>query len=194
MKVLLKNLLGVAFATLFALAFSLSLFAFAEEDPDGVGADVASTTFAVSSEEQEMQDIDAATEAPSAGQTTEETIPDTEIPLIVRPYETGWSVVNLIASLLTIAIGVTLVILSVIHRGDKTRSSNSFGLAIFGMVAAILSTILFTSTEEIQSKMLVIDGFTVAHLAVLAVAVLCAVLTMKKGAEASQSNDTSHTP
>jgi hypothetical protein len=186
MEISLKNLMGIALATLFALAFSFSLFAFAEEGPDSVGTDVTS---AVSGDEQETQGTDVTTETPSVGPVVEENIPDAEIPLVVRPYETGWSVVNLAASLFTIIIGVTLVILSVARRSDRVRSSNAFGLAIFGMVSAILSTILFTSTEEIQSKMVVIDSFTVAHLAVLAVAIFCAVLTMKRGAEVSQSDD-----
>jgi hypothetical protein len=191
MKISLKNLMGIALTTLFALAFSFSLFAFAETDSDSVETGAIS---AVSGDGQEASSTEATTETPAVEQTIEEdatSIPDAEIPLVVRPYEMGWSVVNLVASLLTIIIGVTLVIMSVIRRGDKERSPNAFGLAIFGMVAAILSTILFTSTEEIQSKMVVIDSFTVAHLAVLAVAILCAVLTMKRGAEVSQSDDTS---
>jgi uncharacterized membrane protein len=102
-------------------------------------------------------------------------------------------VVNLVTSLLTVVIGVALVVFSVVRRNDKAHSSNTFGLAIFGMAAAILSTILFTSTEEIQYKMVVVDSFTVAHLAVLAVAVLCVVLAMRRGTEVSRSDDTSST-
>jgi hypothetical protein len=185
MKISLKNLMRIALATLFALAFSFSLFAFAEEGPDSAEADVVSTAL---DDEQGTQDADTTAETPAIGPAS---IPDTEIPLSVRPYETGWSAVNLTASLLTIIIGVTLVILSVIRRNDKASSSNTFGLAIFGMTAAILSTILFTSTAEIQAKMVVADSFTVAHLAVLAVAILCAALTMKRSTEVSQADDTS---
>ncbi|MDR0350418.1 MAG: hypothetical protein LBH64_02570 [Coriobacteriales bacterium] len=110
-------------------------------------------------------------------------IVEPNIPLSIRPYETGWSVVSLFASLITVIIGVVLTVLSVLRRSRKRHASNRLGLAIFGMAAAIVSTILFTSTEELQSQMILADSFTPVHVAMMAVAILCAFLFAKKETE-----------
>jgi hypothetical protein len=120
----------------------------------------------------------------ASGETPEgETIPEEETPLSIKPYELGWSVVNLLATLLTIIIGVVLVVLSMVQRSGKDQTSNSFGLTVFGMAAAVISTILFVSTEDMRMRMIAVDSFTVAHVAVLAVAVLCAALSVRKEAQ-----------
>jgi hypothetical protein len=200
MKISLKSLTGIVLLTVLALALSFPLFAFADKDLNSVVTDAANTASETSTtSEDEAQGAGvatgaASTEAPATDQMTQEDvtkISEAEIPLSVRPYEIGWSLVSLIASLLTIIIGVTLMVFSVVRRNDRAHSSSTFGLSIFGMAAAILSTILFTSTEEIQAKMVLVDSFTVAHLAVLTVAVLCAILTMKRGVETSHSDDSS---
>jgi hypothetical protein len=111
----------------------------------------------------------------------EQSVPDEQTPLSVRAYESGWSLVNLVASLLTIIIGVGLVGLSMMrqHKSGEQVSSN-FGLTIFGMAAAVISTILFTSTGDIQAQPTAVDGYTVVHLTILAVSILCAFLSVRK--------------
>jgi hypothetical protein len=107
-------------------------------------------------------------------------IPDEETPRSILPYELGWSLVNLFLSLLTTIIGLSLIVFFVLQKRDGLYPSNSFGLTVFGMLAALISLILFVSTEDLQSQMIMADSFTVAHIALLTVAVLCAGLSMKK--------------
>jgi hypothetical protein len=121
--------------------------------------------------------VDQATEA----------IPEEEPPLSTRAFEEGWALVNLLASLLSIVLGVALVSSSTLRRfrngqpsSDDQQLPQNFGLAVFSMLAAVISTVLFASTEDLGSHMIVADSFTVVHIALLAVAVLCTVLSLKK--------------
>jgi hypothetical protein len=126
---------------------------------------------------------DAAAETRGSSETQgsdPEAIPDSETPLNIRPYERGWSLVNLVAALLTIIIGVGLVGFSMVQRQHGGRMPDNFGLTVFGMAAAVISTILFTSTEDVQSQMIAVDGFTVIHITVLGIAFLCAFLSVRK--------------
>jgi hypothetical protein len=189
----MKSVVSIA---LLMLGLGFSMLAFADESTDGVtsndsGGVVTEQTTPSATDESTADEADSDASAASAvsDESTEtdlqtvpdpQAIPDQQTPLIPRPYERGWALVNLLVSLLTIIIGVGLVGLSMVQRQRRVRTSNSFGLTVFGMAAAVISTILFTSTEDLQSRMVVVDGFTVIHLAVLAVSVLCVYLSVRK--------------
>jgi hypothetical protein len=185
MRKLARKLKTLIFSMFILMIFSFPLWAFAE----------AGTTQGDSEELIAPTANTLATEirADTDTETDPTIITEADIPLSVVPYETGWSIVSLCASIFTIIIGVALVTMSMMRKGNgKGRPSNNFGLAVFSMVAAIVSTVLFTSTEEIQASMIVADSFTVVHVALLAVSVLCAFLFLKKDPKTSLSGN-SHT-
>jgi hypothetical protein len=155
----MKIIKRAALALMLALLFALPSYAYADTNASEPSA-VETTT---------SDELAAST-----------TIPEQETPLSIRPYETGWSLINLLASLLTVIIGIGLVVVSTIRRNDDDGSPNNFGLTVFSMTAAVMATILFTSTADIQTQMIAVDSFTAVHVVVLAVAILCAVLSTKK--------------
>jgi hypothetical protein len=106
-----------------------------------------------------------------------------DVPHNAAPYEPGWSVVNLMALILTILIGVAMVFSSMLEQEKLGHASRNFSLAVISLLAAVLATILFTSTEDIGSHMIAIDNFTVAHIVILAAAIFCAVLSVKRSEE-----------
>jgi hypothetical protein len=171
----------IILAMVCALVLAFPLLVYAENDATNGSSDAEQTTTTRGA-------VGDAVEAEPADDGT--TIPEEETPLSRRSFEPGWALVNLLASLLTIIIGVTLVTYSMLSRSkgeqsgsDGQQPPNNFGLAVFGMFAAVISTILFTSTEDLSSRMIVVDSFTVVHIAVLAVSILCAVLSVKREAE-----------
>jgi hypothetical protein len=157
----------IVVAVILALLFSFSTIAYAENDTNG--ADITA--------------IDAASDSPATtGEQgdTSETILEEEPPLSTAPYRLGWSLVNLLISLTTTAIGVLLAASFMMQKKNEDLLPNGFGLTVFSMIAAIISIILFVSTENLQLSMIAVNSFTVAHVAVLSVSILCMVLTVKK--------------
>ncbi|MDR2106347.1 MAG: hypothetical protein LBP24_02960 [Coriobacteriales bacterium] len=130
---------------------------------------------------------------PSGGEAgaEQQTISEGESPLSPQPYERGWSLVNLLISLLTIIIGIGLVALSMVQRQRDGRVPENFGLTVFGMASAVISTILFTSTEDIQAQMVVIDNFTTIHITVLGVSLLCVFLFLRKDLQKDKEDSSS---
>jgi hypothetical protein len=125
---------------------------------------------------------DSATQSDPATQA----VTESETPRSIRPYELGWALTNLFATVLTLAIGVVMVIQTMLRRQNNTNAmSGGVGLTAFSAASAALSTVLFTSTEDLSARMIVADSFTVVHIALLAVAVLCAVLSMRRDARRS---------
>jgi uncharacterized membrane protein len=187
---ILKRILILA-ACVLALTFPVLVYA---EGDLGGGSDSATdtpdieqTTTGGDAADSGAATGDAATGTEPGDGTETEAIPEEETPLSKRSFESGWALVNLLASLVSIIIGVALMTHSMLRRSRDERSDfgssqlpQNFGLAVFGMLAAVISTILFTSTEDLGSRMILVDSFTVVHIAVLAVAVLCAVLSIKK--------------
>jgi hypothetical protein len=170
------------------LALAFPLFAYAENNLGSTGdpseAEQTTTTRSAIGDAVEAESVNGTEEPvdPNA-----ETITEKDTPLSKLPFEPGWALVNLLASLVSIIIGVTLVTYAMLRRphGDQPDLSDSqlpqnFGLAVFGMLAAVISTILFTSTEDLSMRMILVDSFTVAHIAVLAISILCAALTLKR--------------
>lgn len=165
------------------LAFPL--LAYAENNLGSGTDDKASTPGA----EQTATNRSAVGDAAAVGSVDSETenIPEEDTPLSKRSFELGWSLINLLASLASIIIGVALVTYSMLRRprgellnpGEPQLPQN-FGLAVFGMLAAVISTVLFTSTADLSARMIVADSFTVVHIAILAISILCAVLTLKR--------------
>lgn len=117
-----------------------------------------------------------------------ETIPDSDTPLSIRPHELGWALVNFLTAALALVIGVAMVVSTMLQRQmHGGRLSDKFGLTVFSMSAAILSIILFTSTEDFSASMIMVDSFTVAHIALLAVALICGALYLKRDSRKSTS-------
>ncbi|MDR0350456.1 MAG: hypothetical protein LBH64_02770 [Coriobacteriales bacterium] len=117
-------------------------------------------------------------------------IPESETPLSIRPYELGWALVNLLAALLSLVIGVAMAVMTMLQRqADERQVSDSFGLTVFSMAAAAFSMILFTSTEDFSAGMILVDSFTVAHIALLAVALVCGALFLRRDAGKSKNPD-----
>jgi cytochrome bd-type quinol oxidase subunit 2 len=105
------------------------------------------------------------------------------VPLSNKPWEYGWSLFNLIATILTVAIAVILAIAMVASRRKDKKPNNRFGLSIFAFIAAFLSVLLFAGTQPItvpNAQMLIFDSYSVAHVSVLAVAILCGALSVRK--------------
>jgi hypothetical protein len=163
----------------FILMLGFPLFAYAEIDADetteGVTAEQTMPYVETISETTDPATVNALDETSEV-----EALPEEETPLVNKAYERGWSVVNLFATILTIVIGIVLVVFSLLHRRSEDHAPNTFGLTVFGMVAAVISTVLFVSTEDVRLRMIAVDSFTVVHVAVLAVAILCAILTVRK--------------
>jgi hypothetical protein len=172
MRIIKRAVLALAVALVFALPCSAYADSSASE-ADGV----------LNIEQKIAGNTSIAEAASSDAAVASRNIPDQDIPLSIRPYEQGWSLTNLFASLVTVIIGVSLVISSTLHRNNNDGSSNNFGLTVFGMTAAVMATILFSSTADIQTQMIAVDSFTVVHIVIMAVAILCAVLSMKKSEE-----------
>jgi hypothetical protein len=162
------------------LALAFPLLAYAEND---LGAEQTTTTRGALGEAIEAESVDGTGEAVDPAT---EAIPDEETPLSRRSFEPGWALVNLLASLMSIIIGVSLVTYSMLRRNHSDNPDSefqlpqNFGLAVFGMLAAVISTILFTSTEDLSSHMIMVDSFTVVHIAVVTISILCAALTLKR--------------
>jgi hypothetical protein len=158
-------------ATVLVLSFGFSTIAYADNDTGGVGTDAAAMDAAA------VSDPDATTGEEG---DPSQTILEEEPPLSTGPYRVGWSVVNLLISLTTTAIGVLLAASFMVQKKNGDLLPNGFGLTVFSMIAAIISIILFVSTENLQLSMIAANSFTVAHIAVLSVSVLCVALTVKK--------------
>jgi hypothetical protein len=181
-KKLTRSIKSLALTGALIFALALSSLAFADETTEGAASGTDGAVIA-----QTVSSADSSTD-PSADNTETQTIPDERTPLIMQPHEEGWSVVNLVASLLAIIIGVALVGLSMAQRQRDSHVSKNLGLTVFSMAAAVISTILFTSTEDVQAQMVGIDGFTVIHVAMLAVSVLCAYLSLRKDSHKNSQN------
>jgi hypothetical protein len=161
----------IILTTVLVLSFSFSTIAYADNNTGDAGTDAAAMNAAA---------------APDPNATTGEegdpsqTILEEEPPLSTGPYRAGWSLINLLISLTTTAIGVFLAASFMVQRKNDELLPSGFGLTVFSMIAAIISIILFVSTENLQLSMIAANSFTVAHVAVLSVSVLCATLTVKK--------------
>jgi hypothetical protein len=175
MKIIKRAVLVLAVALAFV---ALPCFAYADNS-------AGETNGALNIEHKITDNISVVEATPSDETATSTIISDQETPLSIRPYETGWSLANLLATLLTVAIGIGLVASSTMRRNGDEGSSHNFGLTVFGMTAAVMATILFTSTEDIQAQMVAVDSFTVVHIVILAVAILCVALSAKKNVETS---------
>jgi hypothetical protein len=156
-------------AIILALSFSFSTIAYAENDTNGAGTDITATDVASDSPATTGEEGDPS-----------ETILEEEPPLSTAPYRSGWSLVNLVATLTATAIGVFLAVSFMVQKKNEDLLPNGFGLTVFSMIAAIISIILFVSTENLQLSMIAVNSFTVAHVAVLSVSILCMALTVKK--------------
>jgi hypothetical protein len=176
-------------ALLVSLLFLIGLPCFAYAHASEGTIETANDTVNVAvNDEQESSYAARLFEASPSGATTQTTtISEQQVPLVMLPYETGWALANLLASLLTVVVSVFLVFSSSLRRNNGERGSEGYGLTVFSMTAAIMTTILFASTEDIQSQMVVFDSLTVVHVALLAVAILCVVLSVKKNARARLS-------
>jgi hypothetical protein len=154
----------VAILTVIVLAFGLPAFALADE----LGAQKTART---------------ATTTPAA--TTEDitAIPDNEVPLSNKSYEYGWALFNLLATVVTAGLAVFLAVGLTLRKLRSEEMGNSLGLSVFAFISAVLAIVLFVGTEPLNvpnTQMLIVDSYSVAHVSVLAVAALCAVLTLKK--------------
>ncbi|MDR1083162.1 MAG: hypothetical protein LBL27_04765 [Coriobacteriales bacterium] len=195
-----KVLKKVTLIAVLIVALSLPVFAYGDDAPGGAASGKSQSSPTI---EETPLGTETTPEAPAADETAKNgessstdtstttdtgaddtTIPEEEVPLSIRAYELGWSLVSFIATLLTVIIGVGLVVYSMIRRDSAKPGSDNFGLAVFSMAAAVISTVLFTSTADFQSSMIVADSFTVVHIAVLAVSILCAVLSLKDDVKA----------
>jgi hypothetical protein len=206
MRNLAKVIRYIAVTAVFLFALTLPVLAFADTDtagvsdaPDGTSAEQTISTPGSVNDATDATAPDApatdvpgvpgvpapdavdAAVSPEEGTGIEEVVIDEgQSPLSPQPYAKGWSLVNLLISLLTIIIGVTLVGLSMIQRERDGRVPNNFGLTVFSMASAVISTILFTSTEDVQTQMIAIDNFTIIHITILGVSLLCAFLFLRK--------------
>jgi hypothetical protein len=200
----LKYTTQVAAFMLIMLMLGFSVLAYAEEGtPQALDAGTPQAL-----EEGTPQALDAGTpqaldaetsgavESTAAESATEEetAIAEEEPPLSAKVYEGGWSLVNLLVVLLTVVVGVALVIRSMLRPQDDTKEqgesqpSSSFGLSVLAMAAAIVSTILFTSTQDITAHMVAVDNFTFIHIAVLAIAVFCVVCSVRQDVKSKSSS------
>jgi hypothetical protein len=191
MRNLAKIIRCIAVTAAFLLALALPVFAYADEGvPDT--ADTPSSAEQMSPTPGSATDASNASDAPSAPASDAainleggagsdvRVIDEGQSPLSPQPYEQGWSLVNLLLSLLTVIIGVTLVGFSMLQRQRGSHVPSNFGLTVFSMASAVISTILFTSTEDVQTQMIAIDNFTIIHITILGVSLLCAFLFLRK--------------
>jgi hypothetical protein len=156
-------------ATILVLSFSFSAIAYADNDTNGAGTDITATDAASNSPAMTGEEGD-----------TSETLSEDEPPLSTAPHRSGWSLINLLATLTTTTIGVLLAVSFMVQKKNEDLLPNGFGLTVFSMIAAVISIILFVSTENLQLSMIAANSFTVAHVAVLSVSILCMTLTVKK--------------
>jgi hypothetical protein len=157
-----------------AVAFAFPVLAFADE-PDST-----SPTNPPASEQPAPQATPTNT-ATTNDQAT--VIADDEVPLSYKSFEYGWSLFNLLATVLTVVIAVILAFTLISSRAKNGKGSTKLGLSVFAFVAAILSIVLFAGTEPITvqgARMLIVDSYSVAHVSVLAVAILCAALSIRR--------------
>lgn len=138
----------------------------------------------VSAAELDAQATQSAS-APAVDTTTSAndatTMTDPAVPLSNKPYEYGWALFNLLATGITAAIAVFLAALLIVKKIRSQRLDNSLGLSAFAFIAAALSIVLFAGTEPLNvpnARMILVDSYSVAHISVLVVAILCAVLTV----------------
>ncbi|MDR1013468.1 MAG: hypothetical protein LBL86_00570 [Coriobacteriales bacterium] len=191
-----KKTIGHAILTaglVFMLGFPLLVYMGndpVQADAEPWAGGTADITVAEADVQAASDDPDATGAAPDAGQsdTGLETIPDNDTPLSVRPYELGWALVNFLTASLALVIGVAMVVSTMLRRqAEGGRLSDKFGLTVFGMSAAILSIILFTSTEDFSTPMILVDSFTVAHVVLLVVALTCGVFYLRRDPDKSSS-------
>jgi hypothetical protein len=161
------------------LTFAVAAVAFADE-PSSSSADnrpaIEQTTPSATSPSATATD-NSGTTGVDNGETT---IPEDEVPLSKKPYELGWALFNLLATVFTAIIAVFLAVSLIRGRNKGEKQNNNFGLSIFSIIAAILSIVLFAGTEDFSMSMIIVDSYSVAHVSVLAVAILCAALSFKR--------------
>jgi drug/metabolite transporter (DMT)-like permease len=149
------------------LALLMPLMAFADE-PSQTTPEQTNTTYI---------EVTPSTETDSKATT----IADETVPLSIKPYEYGWALFNLLATVLTVGIAIILAITMIVNKKKGSALSNNVGLSVFALVAAGLSVVLYFGTEPpLDTQMLIVDSYSVAHVSVLAVAILCAALSVKK--------------
>lgn len=155
-----------------ALVLALPALAFADEPSPTTDSSFALTQTATQA---------ASTAETSAGDTV--TIPEDEVPQSNKAYEYGWALFNLLATALTTIIAVVMMAFLLINRNRVDKPNNNSGLSVFAIIAAVFSVVLFAGTEPLgvpNAQMLIVDSYSVAHVSVLAVALLCAALAVKK--------------
>jgi hypothetical protein len=170
----------MAVLTALMLFFALPFVAFADNNPE------ETTGNPPVAEQPADADTKAATDTSEGDDEVDGaiTISGEEVPLAEAP-RAGWSLFNLLATALTVIIALGMAA-SVVMRREKSgqtengQTENGFGLSVFSIVAAIFSTALFASTANFSSFMVPVDSYTIAHISMLAVAVLCAVTSTKR--------------
>ena len=71
----------------------------------------------------------------------------------------GWALVNLLASILTVLLALLMLV-------DKRANNRA---VLLGLVAAAVSVLVFLFTENLANPMVLVDRWTIAMLALLAV-------------------------
>ena len=71
----------------------------------------------------------------------------------------GWALVNLLASILTVLLALLMLV-------DKRANNRA---VLLGLVAAVVSVLVFLFTENLANPMVLVDRWTIAMLALLAV-------------------------
>ncbi len=98
-----------------------------------------------------------------------------------------WALINLIAAILTVLIGVLMAMFGLKKKDDdsddeneESRTDNKIRVRILGMLLAGISVIVFILTEDMALPMQLVDKWTVLMIIMLAVEAVLGIASKKK--------------
>ena len=125
---------------------------------------VASASPSPNDDEEDLEHI-GHDDTPLAGFTPAPTIEPT-----IRPDESeeSWALVNLIALIGTVAAALAMTVSFLRIRDDEESESRRRGKSkLFGLIPALVSIVAFVLTEDMGSRMALVDKWTIPMIVLL---------------------------
>jgi uncharacterized repeat protein (TIGR02543 family) len=121
-------------------------------------------------------------------QPSSSAIDDVEPPLANPPEEeAGWSLINLLCALLSIGLMVAMILsyfaskrVSADLRNGRRRDTGEVVVALIGIVARVVSVVVFCMTQDFNKGMEAVDNFTIIMALVLLIQIVSPFLKALK--------------
>ena len=134
-----------------------------------------------------MNTIKASTKANNTSD-----IKSLKIPLNNFDKQESWALINLLAALLTIIIGLVLLIIYIIDKlkeddSEDKEYKNKLFRRVVSFIIGIIALIIFFLTEDITLPMVLVDQWTILMIIILIINIILAILSRRKEKEKEEN-------